>query len=101
MDVRCSFDTLAESLEPDETRAMILFEENRENEGVRLWEDLRPLAGRQATFKPVNGTAPRAFLVCLPAERLCEAVLRLTEQGIKRLKAVQPVSVNTSLGEGK
>ncbi len=102
MDQRFCFDTLADSLVPDAAQAMILFEENAENEGWHLMEDLRPLVGQQAVLKPMNDTAPFTFLIYLPAERLHEAVLRLTAHGIKRLKAVQPVSLEApSCGKGK
>ncbi len=91
MNQRLSFDTLAEALEPHKTHAMILLEEQAEDEGWIVLENLRLLIGRQVTFKKMNDTPPFIFLVWLPAERLYDAVIRLTEQGVTRLKAVGPV----------
>ncbi len=92
MNQQPSFDTLAEALIPHKTQAMILLEEQAEDQGWILLENLRLLVGRRATFKKMNDTPPLIFLVCLPAERLYEAVIRLTEQGVTRLKAVGPVA---------
>jgi len=89
MDPSPSFDSLAEALVPDKTRAMILLEETVQNEGSMLLERLTSRIGNGMIFEIMNDSRPLTFLISLPAERLDEAVLWLTEQGITRLKAVQ------------
>jgi len=78
---------------------MILIEEQSKDEGWIILENLRLLIGRQTTFKQMNDTPPFIFLVCLSAERLYEAVIKLTEQGVTRLKAVGPANRGASDGK--
>ncbi len=96
MDQAPSFDMLAEALVPDEKRAMILVQEKVTDNGQTVLQRLQALVGRGAEFKPMNDKAPLIYLVTLPAELLHEAVLKLTAQGVTRLKAVQPVAQVTS-----
>jgi hypothetical protein len=98
MNQNLSFDTLAEALVPDENQAMILVQEGAADDGHTAMGSLRALAGKRTAFKKMNDEPPLIYLVSLPAELLREAVLKLTEQGVTRLKAVQPVSLKASPG---
>jgi len=98
MNQNLSFDTLAEALVPDENQAMILVQERAADDGQTAMGSLRALAGNRTEFKKMNDEPPLIYLVSLPAELLHEAVLKLTEQGVTRLKAVQPVSLKAPPG---
>ena len=99
MDQAPSFDMLAEALVPDEKRAMILVQERAAGDGQTVLQSLQTLVGERAEFRPMNDKAPLIYLVYLPAEQLHEAVLKLSEQGVTRLKAVQPAARVTSPGK--
>lgn len=102
MDQNLSFDTLADALVPDENRAMILIQEKAtEGDGQTAIGSLRTLAGNRAVFEKLNEEPPLIYLVSLPAGLLHEAVLKLTERGVTRLKAVQPVPLKTLPGMEK
>ena len=75
---------------------MILLEVGAHDDGGILLESLRSLAGNRATIKTMNEKPPLVFLIYLPVERLREAVLHITERGVTRLKAIQPVVRTTS-----
>ncbi len=92
MDQAFFFDMLAEALVPDEKQATILVQEKAAGDGKTVPQSLQAIVGKQADFRAMNDKAPLIYLITLPAELLHEAVLKLTAQGVTRLKAVEPMA---------
>jgi hypothetical protein len=83
------FDHFAETITPDSTRAIILLEESSRQSD---WQKARKLLARISAESPdyelMRSAYPALVIFRLKPEHLSEAVLKLTENGYNRLKAI-------------
>jgi hypothetical protein len=86
------FDTLARSITPDKSRAMILLEEtSRALDKVQALDLVRQAIGGQVRFEILRDEYPAVVLIRLDREHVRDAVLKLSAKGYTKLKAVGPL----------
>ena len=88
-----TFDTIANAIAPEKRYAKILLEEcsprmNRDRIlSVLQKQDIRPVS-----YEILRSEYPGIILLRIQADNLREAVIKLTENGFNRLKAVHPAA---------
>ena len=83
------FDHFAETITPDATRAILLLEESsRQSDWQKARELLRQISAESLVYDLVRQEYPALVIFRLRPEHLREAVLKLTENGYNRLKAI-------------
>lgn len=95
-----SFDDIAESITPESTHAKILLEER----SPRLNRDkvlavLKKQKIQPVSYELLHSEYPAIILLRIHADNLPELVLKLTENGFTKLKAIHPAGeARTSIG---
>jgi len=83
------FDQFAETITPDATRAVLLLEESsRRSDWKKARDLLRQITAESLVYDLVRQDYPALVIFRLRPEHLSEAVLKLTENGYNRLKAI-------------
>ena len=87
-----SFDAFSNSITPEKCYAQILLEEcsprlNRD----RVLSVLKTQKIQPVSYEILQPEYPAIILLRLPAKHLSEVVLKLTENGFTRLKAINPL----------
>ena len=83
------FDQYAETIAPDSTRAVLLLEESSKRLDWQKARDLlRQITAETLVYDLVRQDYPALVIFRLKPEHLREAVLKLTENGYNRLKAI-------------
>lgn len=85
------FDKLAGSITPDKRRATILLEEiSRKVNKDKALDLVRQVVDGQVRFEILRDEFPAVLLIRLDQEHVRDAVLKLSEKGYTKLKAVEP-----------
>ena len=85
------FDKLAGSITPDKRRATILLEEiSREVNKDKALDLVRQVVDGQVRYEILRDAFPAVLLIRLDREHVRDAVLKLSEKGYTKLKAVEP-----------
>ena len=83
------FDHFAETIAPDSTHAILLLEESSKRSDWQKARDLlRQVTAESLVYDLVRQDYPALIIFRLRPEHLREAVLKLTENGYNRLKAI-------------
>jgi hypothetical protein len=83
------FDRFAESIQPDPTRAILLLEESsRQSDWQKARDLLLEVTEESPVYEVVRQEYPALIIFRLRPDHLREAVLKLTEHGYNRLKAI-------------
>ena len=83
------FDHIADSIKPEDSCAMLLLQESSRQLTWRKARDLlEQMASKPLDYELVNNEYPAVVIFRLSPEDIPEAVLRLTEKGYIRLKAI-------------
>ena len=83
------FDHFAETITPDSTHAILLLEESSKRSDWQKARDLlRQITAESLVYDLVRQDYPALIIFRLRPEHLREAVLKLTENGYNRLKAI-------------
>ena len=86
---QCLFDHFAETITPDSTHAILLLEESsKRSDWQRARDLLRRITAGLLEYDLVRRDYPALVIFRLKPEHLREAVLKLTENGYNRLKAI-------------
>ena len=83
------FDRIAETIQPDSTWAILLLEESSQQSDWQKARDLlREITAESPAYDLIRRDYPALVLFRLSPDHLREAVLKLTEHGYNRLKAI-------------
>ena len=83
------FDRFAETIQPDSTWAILLLEEgSRQADWQKARDLLQKITAESPAYDIVRRDYPALIIFRLNPEHLREAVLKLTENGYNRLKAI-------------
>jgi hypothetical protein len=83
------FDRFAETIKPDSTWAILLLEESSiQSDWQKAYDLLHKITAESPVYDIVRRDYPALIIFRLRPEHLREAVLKLTEHGYNRLKAI-------------
>jgi hypothetical protein len=86
-----SFDEIAGSIKPDPNHAMILLaERSSQTNRSKALSILHRIEVEPISYEILRSEYPAVILIYLPVDDLPGAVLKLTENGFTKMKAIHP-----------
>jgi hypothetical protein len=86
-----SFDEIACRIKPDPYNAMILLaERSSQTNRSKALDILHQIEVEPISYEILRSEYPTIFIIYLPVDDLPEAVLKLTEKGFTKMKAIHP-----------